>query len=296
MAILMSKNQLDNARKNYYGKFYVTKKNLNFVDKVINKILISIYLFKYMLVNTKRKFFRSISISSSKKSIQKSINFSINLDEKAIKKISNELNLNNYTFIENFLSEESYKYLINSWPNINHFDHHKTIIKHFSSGFRHNSESSLNKTFSNFRDNFVLRKFYEFLLSNEFKNFYNKLIIFEKNSYELSAISSKIAPNNSYLIPHMDGVLKNKETKQHYNFILFLDGFEENPVLGGATGFYSDNEFKNPIFIPHTIRNSLVIYNQSQDFYHGFKTIECPKDIIRKSVGFQIKPIINPSN
>ena len=122
------------------------------------------------------------------------------------------------------------------------------------------------------------------------KKFYNRLVEFEKKDYELWYISSTMAPKVSYLIPHMDGISKKKEIKQPYNFIYFLDGYEENPILGSATGIYKDNEFKSPILIPRTIRNSLLIYNQSESFYHGFQTIECPKGIYRKTINFQIKP------
>mgnify|MGYP001309066899 FL=1 len=286
MAVLLSENQLNYARKNYYGKFYVTKKNLNLIDKVINKILINIYLFKYTLVNIKRKFYRNINISLGKKSNQKFENFKINIDEKVIVKISNNLKLNNYTFVENFLSQESYRYLINSWPDINYFDHNKKIIKHYNSI----AEWSDKKSFIglNYSDN--LRNFYKFLISKDFKDFYNNLINFEKKEYKISAISSSMASNGSFLIPHVDGVSKNTQTKQHYNFIYFVDGYDENPILGGGTGFYKDNEFKLPIFVPNTIKNSLVIYNQSESFFHGFRTIDCPKEIYRKTVNFQIRP------
>ena len=95
---------------------------------------------------------------------------------------------------------------------------------------------------------------------------------------------------DSFLIPHIDGIFKNKEKAQHYNFIFFLDGYDENPVLGGGTGLYKDNEFKSPIFVPRTIKNSILIYNQSEDFYHGFKTTESSKNIYRKTVNFRIMP------
>lgn len=291
MAIYISENELNYARKKFYGNFYVTKVKLNFLDKLINKILIYNYLLKYSLINIKRTIFRSICSLFKNKSNHQTINFSINIDEKDIEKISSELKLNNFTFIENFLSNESYDYLLSNWPNINYFNHHKKIIKHFNSGFRHNTEQPIDRTFGIFNQCFALKKFYEYLLSDEFKKFYNNLISFENNSYKLCAISSKIAPKDSYLIPHIDGVMQNKNTQQHYNFIYFLDGYNQNPSQGGATGFYKDNEFKLPIFIPNTIRNSLLVYNQSEKFYHGFKTVDCPKEIIRKSVGFQIKPI-----
>mgnify|MGYP000907671237 CR=1 FL=1 len=290
MAILFSENQINYARKKFYGSFYVTKPNLTVFDKFINKSLIFIYLFRFTLVNLKRLFCR-ISFSIFRfKSEKKIENFSYNVQDVLIEKASDDLKSKNFTFIENFLSTESYKYLIDNWPDINYFNHHKQIIKHFNSGFRYSKGQPIEKTFSKFNNFYALKKFYEYLLSNEFSKFYNKLINFEDKNYELCAISSKMATKNSYLIPHIDGIFK-KNKSQHYNFIYFLDGYEENPDLGGATGFYKDNEFKLPIFVPHTFKNSLIIYNQSEDFYHGFKTINCPKGIYRKSIGFQIKPV-----
>lgn len=292
MATSFSENQLNYARKKFYGKFYVTKDNPNFFDKLINKNLIYLYKTKYTLINIKRSIYTFFNILFKSKSDQKSINISINLDENFVQKISNELKLNNFAFVKNFLSTESHKYLVNNWPNINYFKHSKKIIKHYNNAFvyfANKSNHPIKKIF-NFNDSFPIRKFYEFLLSNEFKKFYTDLVKFEKKNYDLWAISSTMAPKDSYLIPHIDGISKNKEIKQPYNFIYFLDGYEENPTLGGATGIYKDNDFKFPILIPNTIKNSLLIYNQSESFYHGFKIIECPKGIYRKTINFQIKP------
>jgi len=242
------------------------------------------------LVNIKRKIYKIIYIPFNPKPDQKFINFSINLNENSIQKISNDLKLNNFAFIENFLSIESYKYLVNSWPNINYFNNIKKIIKHYNSAFFYTAEYPTKKIFSKFNDSFALRKFYEFLLSSEFKKFYTNLLNFEKENYKLWTILSTMATKDSYLIPHIDGISKKDEMKPQYNFIYFLDGYEENPILGGGTGIYKDAEFKFPIFIPNTIRNSVLIYNQCNNFFHGFKTIESPKDIYRKTINFQIKP------
>ena len=70
MATLMSKNQLNYARKKFYGEFYITRTELKFIDKLINKILINIYLFKYTLVNIKRKTLRIFYVLLNKKSDQ----------------------------------------------------------------------------------------------------------------------------------------------------------------------------------------------------------------------------------
>ena len=289
MAVNFSENEINYARKKFYGKLYIIKPNLSIFDKLINKMLIYIFKLKILLINFKRYIFKKVLLSNNLINNHKNFNFSHNLNDSSLKKASNDLKSNNFTYIENFLSTESYKYLLDNWPSINHFKHHNQIIKYFSSGFRYREKSLIEKIFKDLDNSHALKNFYEYLLSKDFRKFYNDLINFEGNNYELCAISSKMATKNSYLIPHIDGVFKYEKTKD-YNFIYFLDGYDENPELGGATGFYKDNEFKSPIFIPRTIRNSLVIYNQCHEFYHGFKTIDCPEGIYRKTVGFQIHP------
>ncbi len=287
MAVFFSKNQLNYARKKFYGKFYVIKDDLNLIDKLINKSLIYIYLIKYSLVNFKRKILRFVNVIFRGKINDNLVKFSINLDDRSIGEISNDLKTKNFSFIENFLSEESYQYLIKNWPDINYFNHNKQIIKHYNS----KREWPTKGIFSKFNSCSELEKFFSYLLSNEFQNFYNKLINFENKDYQICAISSSMAARDSYLIPHIDGVIKNKQKFKNYNFIYFIDGYDKDPSLGGGTGFYKDNEFQLPIFIPKTIKNSIVIYNQTEEFYHGFKTIKSPKDIYRKTVNFQIKPV-----
>ena len=286
MAVYFSKNQLNYAQKKFYGKFYVIKDNLNLIDKIINKSLIYIYLIKYSLVNFKRKIFRFVNVIFRKKINDNLVKFSVNLDKKSIEKISNDLKTKNFSFIENFLTEESYEYLIKNWPDINYFNHKKQIIKHYNT----KREWPTKNKFSKFNYCVELKNFITYLLSNEFQNIYNKIIDFEDKDYEIYAISSTMATRDSYLIPHIDGVIKEKQKFKNYNFIYFIDGYDEDPSLGGGTGFYKDNEFQLPIFIPKTLKNSILIYNQTEDFYHGFKTIRSPKNIYRKTINFQIKP------
>ena len=285
MSVNFSENQLNYARKKFYGNFYVIKKKLNFFDKLLNKILRINYQLKYSILNIKRKIFSLFFFSFKNKLNKKIVNFSLNLNEVSIQKYSEDLKTKNFTFIENFLSKETYEYICNNWPNINYFNHNKMIHKHYSS----RKIWSIKHKFSKFKDPYNLKLYFDYILSNEFRKFYQSLVKFENKDYEIYAISSAMAPKNSFLIPHVDNIINNKENLTNYNFIYFLDGYDENPIFGGGTGFYKDNEFKEPIFTPPTIKNSLLIYNQCRDFYHGYRLIDCPKNIIRKSINFQIR-------
>ena len=74
-------------------------------------------------------------------------------------------------------------------------------------------------------------------------------------------------------------------------FIYFVDGCNINPELSGATGMYVDNEFKNPLFIPNTLKNSCLIYNSSSKFFHGFQKIDTPNNVTRKTINFHFTPV-----
>lgn len=291
MATGFSNNELNYARKKYYGRFHVFGDNTSFFQKLVNYSLTRIYFTKYTLLNFKRRIVRSISkIIFLKKKKQNQIIFKVNPNNDTIKKISNELKSNNFTFVENFISEDSHKSLVDSWPDINHFDHRKKITYHYSTNFKyHHSSAFLDKTFKSYPGEFGLKKFYEFLIGDKFKDFYYKLLQTNQEDYYLYGAVSTMASNDSYLIPHFDGVVKGSKIKRGYNFIYFVDGYDKDLSAGGATGLYKDNEFKSPLLIPKSIRNSVLIYNiLSTDFFHGFKSIKSPNNIYRKTINFQI--------
>ena len=291
MGTLYSDTLILDAKIKVYGKLYIRKKKLNFFEKYFNYSLAAFFIFKTILINVRRKIYRAYEIILFRRLyIHNHINFKVILNDQQIKKISKDLRSNNFVYVENFLSEDSWKYLTNAWPNINHFNLIKKITKYYSAEFSCRDQKSLENIFKKYPNTFGLRKFYEFLFSDKFSIFYKKLVSFEKNNYELCSILSTMAPNKSHLLPHVDGISKKSNIENPYNFLYFIDGYDKNPSQGGATGIYKDNEFKHPIPVPKSLKNTLLIYNSSTDFFHGFQTIKCPNDIFRKTVNFQLLP------
>jgi hypothetical protein len=286
MATSFSDNEFNILCKKFYGKFYVTKSNRSMIEKFFNLTLRYFYLFKYTVLNIKRRIFKFFDLNLIKEKDINTINFSVCLNDKSIEKASSELKSRGYLFIENFLENKSYENLLKSWPDINHFKHVKKITKHYNVGFQYTG-SNLTKIFSNPKKFGDFYRVYEFFLSNNFKKFCNKLVFFENKNYFISDISSSMASNGSSLICHQDGIVNSKE-KNPYKVIYFVDGYEQNPILGGATGLYNENNFNSPIMIPKTIKNSLLIFANSRQFYHGFQTIDCPRGIYRKTINFQL--------
>ena len=224
MATSFSINEFNILCKRFYGKFYIIRANKSFTEKLINKIFRYIYLFKFTLLNIKRKIFRVFSFNLSKKNEIKDFNFSINLDDSYIEKASQELQSKGYLFIENFFEEKSHENLLKSWPNINYFDHVKKITKHYNVGFQYRG-NNFTKIFTNFSKYKGFYKAYEFLISNELKKFCNKLLLFENQNYLISDISSSMATDGATLTCHQDGII-NSEEKNPYKCIYFIDGYE----------------------------------------------------------------------
>lgn len=282
MAIRFSDKQLNFARKKFYGNLYFTNENLNFLMKIANKTLIILMTIKITVLNFKRYLFRNF-INVQNNNIN-NLKFEINLKNEEKITYSNFLKENNFVFIKNFIDEKSYSHLLSDWPSINFFTHRTKIIKYYSTGFNIDKKNRLD-TDLNLKKNLTLKNFYSFLQSVKFENFINEFFQFENLKFYNYSINSSMAGDNSFLIPHIDGVMKKEECC--YNFIYFVDGNQENVEYSGATGIYEDNNFEKKLFIPDTLRNSLLIYKSTVSFFHGFKLTNMPKNVFRKTINFQ---------
>ena len=81
-----------------------------------------------------------------------------------------------------------------------------------------------------------------------------------------------VKKKNSYLIPHQDGIIDG--INNVYNIIYFLDGNNDKIESSAGTGIYKDNEFKEKLLIPSSLKNSCLIYKTSnENFFHGFNVV-----------------------
>ena len=167
MALGTSVNELNYAKKKYYGKFYMHDKftrwegedksvsisdldpDISFLQRLINSILTRKYQIKYNILNIKRDICKYTSFFFTRKSQHNSFDFGINLNDELIENFSKELKTKGFVFIENFLSEDGYQYLLKSMPSINHFKHKKKVTKHYNAGFLYDCETSLLEKTSN---------------------------------------------------------------------------------------------------------------------------------------------------
>ena len=293
MAIKYSHEQFKFAFKNAYNipDFLF---NENFFCKVLKRFFIYFFDISQYFVNMSKlskKFLRRKIKFYKTNNLPNNITCK-NLDEKSAFFLEN-----NWCFFDDFLDSETHKSLVNEWPQDEFFIRHKnTAIKFYEVGFKYNSafrliEDNFNKRYSLYKedldDNPIIEKVYNFILSDSMKSNINKLT---KNNgkYENLSILSSIAKPQSYLIPHIDSISDDVTSKNKIlNCIYFVDGNNDDPEHSGATSIFKDNNFQFPIFQPKNIVNSLLVYNSTSQFYHGFKRIN--KLGHRKAITFQFK-------
>ena len=275
MAHNFSDEQLRIAEINAYGKFYPHKSKL-LVVKIIRKIFINYYLIKVNIINLARKI--EFKLQLIKKTELIGCKLTVNFNELAKKQMEEK----QCTFIEKFFNNDFYILLLKNFPTKNIFFKQKKIVQ--------NSYSALiYQTNLNNDDKIIFFpyyvKLYEFLKGYEFENAVNNFFG-NKEKLKLYSIGTHYSEENSYLIPHQDGIIKlNKNT---YNFIYFLDGEDDDIEHSGGTEIHEDNNLQKLILKPSTLKNSCLIYNSSADFFHGYKVLK--KNCFRKALTFQFLP------
>jgi hypothetical protein len=213
------------------------------------------------------------------------------LSEKSIAKSAKDFADNNFTFLEDVFDRKSHKILCDSFPDDVFFDSPANGAKFYnwSSDARWietNSEAQLNSQFFSLHPE--LRSLYRFLDSDEIRA---KIEMLTKTSpARLYSVAATKAKSGSYLAPHIDSIIDENAGESALtmiNIIYFLNAGGAKPEKCGGTGIYKDNEFKNPVFIPSTLINSALIYNSTQDFYHGFDVMA--PGTFRLALAFQYK-------
>jgi hypothetical protein len=266
MATNISKKLAYKASKNFYGLFYkyeICRPSLVILKKVIIKITNFIRFCKTKCLEDKNK----IDVFDSIPEV--AINSEVNnkLDEYKDYFLENQ-----FCYIENIFNENYYLNLKNTFPDKNYFYCPTDPLKNYNFGFRYNIDDNYYhyqlKNYHLIKKFPILENLYKYIQnSKEFSSFINELI--SKKNFRNISILSSYANEKSFLIPHMDSVVDDKSIPNIINIIYFVDGLDD-AINSGGTGIYSDNEFKDPIFIPSKIKNSMLIYNSKSQFYHGF--------------------------
>lgn len=290
MAIKISNIQIKKAEENFFGKDF-TKQNffLKKIFRIKKKFLIRVKNYiNYM--------YRLKKIMKFKK--YEKINFKINFDHinnKSFEELSQNYLNKGFCYIDNFINEEYYKNIINHWPEKFFFYTADNPFKNYNFAFRYCADKKVNAYPKSELNNLVhfpiIKHFYNTLENTEI---FIELIkkITHKKGYKFYSAACSIAQEGSFLAPHIDTVYNDEATPNILNMIYFIDGGDDVKNSGG-TGIYADNNFNEPLLLPKNLKNSLLVYNSKNNFFHGFDLIT--KNNYRKAITFQFKIYNNES-
>ena len=200
-----------------------------------------------------------------------------NLKLNNLTKYKEQYKSENFSFIENFFETNTHNALCDSFPNEVFFSYPRTgekfyRVSHETIWIRDRNDTTFNSSIgTEFFDIYPsYRIFYDFLNSPEMAD--TVKILTGSQNVKLYSILLNRCQEGSFLAPHQDTVAKNREPgeKVMINIIYFLLAGGASPENSGGTGIYNDNEFNSPKFIPTNLRNSALIYNSTDSFYHGF--------------------------
>ena len=282
MAININNKLLSVAFKNLYGDLYDIKKNNKILS--INFFLILITNIKIFIINIirqqrKRYFLSTIKIQESN---YKYFNLKTNL-KKNSSMIQSDIMSKGYYFCENFLDHEFYDFLNKNFPATFELHKSKQAIKNYNMGYFY-GEFSKFSIYSEQKCSTALNCFYKHILSDNFETEINNIFNINENKFICRSIVTSTATEKSFLIPHIDHI--STENRQlSLNFIYFVDGNNDDITHSGGTSIYKDNEGLITLCEPTSLKNSLLIYNNSANFFHGFKIIK--KNCFRKAISFQ---------
>jgi len=287
MAENISKKIIDKAFCNAY---YVPNIKNPLIKKSFKISLIIVISFYRKIIFFIKKLFIKLILTFMKSSNNKCSFIKIkNID---FENKAEELKKNGWCYIENFLDDQSYENIKKNWPKDIFFKFKNNPIKFYYIGLEY--LSVLPKKYLDHDKKIIslhpyLRDYYNYIISDMFSVFIDKLVngklVNDKLNFECYSIACSSAWPKSFLAPHIDTVSIDNDINKILNCIHFIDGNDDDVEFSGGTGIYEDNEFKKKIFIPKSLKNSLLIYNSKKFFYHGFDVMK--KKNHRKSVMFQ---------
>ena len=195
---------------------------------------------------------------------------------KAPKIVDPEFDLFNkgYLYIENFLDDASYRYLLDNWPKKRWFEPLRLSNndKSYDSGFRW-TERRFDESI---KRNHAVLQLYEQLKSVEFCDCLTEIANDDIKRRNLSLMLTQ-AYSHSYLTPHQDSMGPNQAINNSLiNIIYFVEANGRGWEAGG-TSIFADATFSKPLLIPQNLNNSVLLYRTSNQVWHGFPKIKFRK-------------------
>lgn len=180
---------------------------------------------------------------------------------------------NHWAFVESFLAPEFREKILVQWPKRRYFNPAATLAKSYDIGliWIRNRSRRDRPEFLELFPSFL--NLFDFLQSEIFANRVTKFI---GSPHPLSLFTFMI--NKTYrgstVVPHHDDSLPERALP-FVNVIIFING--SGGTGSGGLVLAKDNDLKEIIFEPENLKNTALIYDISEDFYHGFPPVQCGK-------------------
>jgi hypothetical protein len=274
MAKNFSKIELKKCLRHTYGQYYpLDYKSL--IYKIIRFIFSKYFVFKWSIFNFKQNILKLTN--RKKRNMNFNLEFKIKNFENKNNNILDNFKKNGCIFIENFFDQNTYNALKDNFPEFYNFKHTKNPLKNFFIFASFVNGRNKNELIDKYFDP-IYYDLFKFIKSEKFENLFNSFLNSDENNnakVQFKSFVISVKKENSYLIPHQDGIVDKK--KDTFNLIYFLDGNNDDIEYSAGTGIYQDSEFNNPVLIPKNLKNSCLLYKTTDEkFFHGF-------DIVKKN-------------
>lgn len=178
----------------------------------------------------------------------------------------------NWAYIQNILSEEFHKEVIENWPKKFYFDPPNTLAKSYDAGFHWNYGRSPDfRRFDPYNQNPIVAKFLNYLRAPEFSKRISNFVGINKE-FTCYSLTMNQTLTGTQVIPHKDGIQDDPRKRADINIVFFING--TGGKNSGNLSLFQDREGEQSIVEPDNLKNSCLIYDTMADFYHGFKPVE----------------------
>lgn len=175
-----------------------------------------------------------------------------------------------WAYADGILDPAFHEALVRGWPPRRYFDPPLNMDKSYDMGFRWARKQGAEPAFL---DRFpAVKALLDAIRSPELaarvSAFYGRPMAC------YSFVLTASYPGSS-VVPHKDTVASDAAVPDMMNLAWFIDG--TGGERSGGLAILRDNEFRDVIFEPANIRNSMLLYDSKVPFYHGFRPIQFGK-------------------
>ena len=171
-----------------------------------------------------------------------------------------------WAFVENVFTPDFHARFVAEFPRFYYFAPIRNITKSYDTGFGWEAHTRRQPAYMS--QNPVVRELYRFIQGSEFASVVTRLCDDGVERSCLAILLTKSYPGSS-VIPHQDTASTRPEGQHYVNFVFFISG--TGGERAGGLSIMNDAEYRDVVFEPRNLTNSMIFYRTAGPFFHGFK-------------------------